>query len=70
MWRTIYLSKLPRFERKVRVALDWALDLVFTKDIVQFQIFREQALSTTMPTPVPARAPAVAATVAAVGAGS
>lgn len=24
--RTIYLSKLPRFEKKVRVALDWALD--------------------------------------------
>jgi len=35
MWRTIYLSKLPRFERKVRVALDWTLDLLFTKDLVQ-----------------------------------
>ena len=45
MWRTIYLSKLPRFERKVRIALDWALDLVFSKDIVQFQTFRERALS-------------------------
>lgn len=42
LWRTIYLSKLPRFERKVRVALDWALDLVFSKDIVQFQTFRER----------------------------
>jgi NADH dehydrogenase len=36
LWRAIYLSKLPRFERKVRVALDWTLDLVFTKDLVQF----------------------------------
>ena len=36
LWRTIYLSKLPRFEKKVRVALDWALDLVFSKDLVQF----------------------------------
>jgi NADH:ubiquinone reductase (H+-translocating) len=36
MWRTIYLSKLPRFEKKVRVALDWTLDLLFSKDIVQF----------------------------------
>jgi NADH dehydrogenase len=35
MWRTIYLSKLPRFERKLRVALDWTLDLLFTKDLVQ-----------------------------------
>jgi NADH dehydrogenase len=35
LWRTIYLMKLPRFERKLRVALDWTLDLVFTKDLVQ-----------------------------------
>jgi NADH dehydrogenase len=32
LWRTIYLSKLPRFEKKVRVALDWTLDLFFSKD--------------------------------------
>jgi NADH dehydrogenase len=32
LWRTIYLSKLPRLEKKVRVALDWTLDLCFTKD--------------------------------------
>jgi len=37
MWRTIYLSKLPRLEKKIRVALDWTLDLVFSKDLVQFQ---------------------------------
>lgn len=36
MWRTIYLSKLPRFEKKLRVALDWTLDLLFSKDLVQF----------------------------------
>jgi NADH dehydrogenase len=36
LWRTIYLSKLPRFEKKVRVALDWTLDLLFTKDLVRF----------------------------------
>lgn len=32
LWRTIYLFKLPRFEKKVRVALDWTLDLCFAKD--------------------------------------
>jgi NADH:quinone reductase (non-electrogenic) len=32
LWRTIYLSKLPRLEKKIRVALDWSLDLVFAKD--------------------------------------
>jgi NADH dehydrogenase len=36
MWRTIYLAKLPRFEKKLRVALDWTLDLFFHKDLVQF----------------------------------
>lgn len=35
MWRTVYLAKLPRFEKKLRVALDWTLDLFFTKDLVQ-----------------------------------
>jgi NADH dehydrogenase len=45
LWRTIYLSKLPRFEKKVRVALDWLLDLVFSKDLVQFQTLRGPAIS-------------------------
>ncbi|HST09406.1 MAG TPA: NAD(P)/FAD-dependent oxidoreductase [Terriglobales bacterium] len=45
MWRTIYLSKLPRFEKKLRVALDWTLDLLFTKDLVQFQTFRSPTVS-------------------------
>ncbi len=34
LWRTVYLSKLPGVEKKVRVALDWALDLFFPRDIV------------------------------------
>lgn len=34
LWRTVYLFKLPGFERKVRVALDWTLDLFFPRDIV------------------------------------
>jgi NADH:ubiquinone reductase (H+-translocating) len=39
LWRTIYLSKLPRLEKKVRVALDWTLDLLFSKDLVQYVTF-------------------------------
>jgi len=45
LWRTIYLSKLPRFEKKLRVALDWTLDLLFSKDLVQFITFRAPAVS-------------------------
>jgi len=45
LWRSIYLSKLPRFEKKVRVALDWTLDLLFTKDLVQFTTERATTVS-------------------------
>ena len=34
LWRGIYLAKLPGFEKKVRVLIDWLLDLVFPRDIV------------------------------------
>jgi NADH dehydrogenase len=33
MWRTIYLSKLPGLDKKIRVAFDWTLDLLFPKDV-------------------------------------
>jgi NADH:ubiquinone reductase (H+-translocating) len=45
LWRTVYLSKLPRFEKKLRVALDWTLDLLFSKDLVQFTTFRAPTMS-------------------------
>jgi NADH:ubiquinone reductase (H+-translocating) len=35
MWRGIYLSKLPGMERKVRVLIDWVIELFFPRDIVQ-----------------------------------
>ena len=35
MWRGIYLSKLPGLERKVRVLIDWVIELFFPRDIVQ-----------------------------------
>jgi NADH dehydrogenase len=40
LWRTIYWSKLPRAEKKVRVALDWTLDLIFSKDLVKLATWR------------------------------
>jgi len=46
LWRTIYLTKLPRLEKKVRVAFDWTLDLLFSKDLVHFMILRSPATST------------------------
>ena len=34
LWRTVYLGKLPGLEKKVRVTLDWSIDLFFPRDIV------------------------------------
>ena len=45
LWRTIYLLKLPRFEKKVLVALDWTLDVLFSKDLVQFRTVRSPTSS-------------------------
>jgi NADH dehydrogenase len=45
LWRSIYLSKLPRLEKKLRVALDWSLDLFFSKDLVHFMILRAPTIS-------------------------
>ncbi len=33
LWRGVYLTKLPRFSRKLQVALDWAADLVSPAEI-------------------------------------
>ena len=35
MWRGIYLAKLPGLERKIRVLMDWTVELFFPRDIVQ-----------------------------------
>jgi NADH dehydrogenase len=45
MWRTIYLMKLPRFEKRLRVALDWTWDLLFSKDLVKFLSRRKETIS-------------------------
>jgi NADH:ubiquinone reductase (H+-translocating) len=54
LWRTIYWAKLPRFEKKLRVALDWTLDLAFSKDLTQLKPARPIArmVSDTKPTTV------------------
>jgi NADH dehydrogenase len=33
LWRAVYLAKLPGLEKKVRVCLDWVLELFFPRDI-------------------------------------
>jgi NADH dehydrogenase len=45
MWRTIYLMKLPRLEKRLRVAIDWTWDLIFSKDLVKFLSRRRETIS-------------------------
>jgi NADH dehydrogenase len=39
VWRTYYLLRLPRLEKRLRVATDWTVDLVFGRDISQIQTY-------------------------------
>jgi NADH dehydrogenase len=43
LWRTYYLSRLPGFDRKVRVALDWLLGLIFPRDIAELRVYTQRA---------------------------
>ena len=43
LWRTVYLMKLPRLEKKLRVGLQWALDVLFERDLRQYVTIRDVA---------------------------
>jgi NADH dehydrogenase len=45
LWRTVYLSKLPGWDRKVRVALQWTLDVLCSKDVTQYLTVRAPVIS-------------------------
>ncbi len=42
LWRTVYLMKMPTLGRKVRVAMDWSLDLFFKRDTTQLGMHRDR----------------------------
>ena len=43
MWRTFYISMLPIFSTKVRVAFGWMLDILARRDIVQIHTENQHA---------------------------
>ncbi len=43
LWRSYYLSRLPGNDRKVRVAIDWTLDMLFPRDIAELRIYARGA---------------------------
>jgi NADH dehydrogenase len=40
LWRTVYLWKMPTWRRRIRIALDWTVDLVAGHDLVQLGLAR------------------------------
>ena len=45
LWRTYYLSRLPGLDRKLRVAFDWTLDMLFPRDIAELRVYSRRARS-------------------------
>jgi NADH dehydrogenase len=40
LWRSVYWLKMPGLARKLRVALDWTVNLIFPRDYVQLGVYR------------------------------
>lgn len=47
LWRTVYFMKLPGLRSRVRVAMDWLLDLLFPRDITKVEVHRTDVLQRT-----------------------
>jgi NADH dehydrogenase len=42
LWRTYYLMRIPQLEKRLRVMMDWTLDLFFERDLVQLAVTRDR----------------------------
>ncbi len=42
LWRSYYLLRLPSLDRRLRVALDWTLELFFAHDVVEINMRRSR----------------------------
>jgi len=56
LWRSIYLMKLPRLPKKLRVMVAWTLDLFFSRDIEQMITLRDVEAVSDMASRIRARA--------------
>ena len=43
LWRLYYLGNLPTVEKKLRVTVDWTIDLFFKRDVSRFRTFTEES---------------------------
>ncbi|MGB6673113.1 MAG: hypothetical protein WBE34_11810 [Candidatus Nitrosopolaris sp.] len=42
LWRLYYLGILPTTEKKLRVTVDWIIDLFFKRDVTRLKTFTEE----------------------------
>ena len=42
IWRNVYLSKITTFDKKMRVFLDWSIDLFFDRDISRLKLMKRE----------------------------
>jgi len=42
IWRNVYLSKIPTLDKKIRVFLDWSIDLFFDRDISRLKLMKRE----------------------------
>lgn len=45
LWRSYYLLRLPGLDRKLRVAFDWTLEMLFPRDIAELRVYSREAQS-------------------------
>jgi NADH dehydrogenase len=41
VWRSYYLLQMPRWNRRIRIVIDWTIALLFKNDIVELDLFGE-----------------------------
>jgi len=39
IWRSYYLMRMPRWNRRLRIILDWTVALLFKNDVVKLDLF-------------------------------
>jgi len=53
LWRSYYLLRLPTLDRRIRVAIDWTLDLLLARDIVEISVRRTRSTPGETPGEIP-----------------
>jgi NADH dehydrogenase len=38
MWKTVYMLKLPTLAQRLRVVLDWTVELFFERDVSELSV--------------------------------